>query len=153
MCGGGAELSEKQLSALQQVLAGTHATIWAYGEIGAKVSEAYLSAVVAADNRHRAMRGTIEDVVRALGGEPVPSEPGYTLPTLLTDDGSALQLAAQLEDSMCRQWRYCIGEAGPADPEFRTLCLDGLTGSASAALAWRRLLDPGALPPAFPGLP
>jgi hypothetical protein len=145
-------VSEQQLAALQEVLASEHATIWAYGEIGARVSDAYLQAVTDADNRHRAMRGTIEDSIRGLGGDPVPSESAYSLPTLLTDDSSALALAASLEESMAQQWRYCIGAEGPADAPFRQLCLDGLDSSARAALAWRSELDPAALPPAFPGM-
>lgn len=143
----------QQLDALGQVLASEHATIWAYGEIGAKVSADLLARVTAADNRHRAMRGTIEDLIRSLGGEPVPSEPGYSLPTLLTDDASALGLAVQLEDAMAQQWRYCIGAEGPVDAVFRQLCLDGLGSAASASLGWRRALDPTALPQAFPGMP
>lgn len=145
-------MSEQQLGALQNVLASEHATIWAYGVIGSRISAGYLPAVTDADNRHRAMRGAIEDAVRALGGEPVPSKPGYSLPTLLTDDTSALNLAAALEESMAQQWRYCIGAQGPTDPAFRELCVDGLRSTASAALAWRRQLDPTALPPAFPGI-
>lgn len=146
-------MSEQQLTALQQVLASQHATIWGYGEIGATVSAAFLHAVTDADNRHRTMRGTIEDMIRSLGGAPVPSQPGYSLPTLLTDDASALGLAADLEDSMAQQWRHCIGADGPIDTTFRQLCLDGLGSTASEALAWRRALDPTALPPAFPGMP
>lgn len=145
-------MSAQQLAALQGVLASVHATIWAYGEIGAHVSEEQLPAVTAADTRHRAWRGTIEDAVRALGGDPVASKPGYSLPTLLTDDASAVALAASLEESMTEQWRYCIGADGPVDESFRQLCVDGLSDAASAALRWRRTIDAAALPPALPGL-
>lgn len=145
-------MSEQQLQALQDVLASEHATIWAYGAIGARISAGYLPAVTDADNRHRAMRGAIEEVIRALGGEPVPTKPGYSLPTLLTDDASSLSLAASLEESMAQQWRYCIGADGPIAQPLRQLCLDGLRITASSALAWRQELDPAALPPAFPGM-
>lgn len=145
-------MSEHQLAALHQVLAAEHATIWGYGVVGAKVSQLYLPKVIEADHRHRSIRATIEDAVRSLGGEPVPSKPGYALPTLLTDDASALTFAAQLEESMSRQWRHGIGTAGPIDVTFRQLCLDGLDSAAGGALTWRRLLDPTALPQAFPGI-
>lgn len=138
-----------ELDALQQALGATHTVIWAYGHIGAVVTDARLSAVHAADQQHRAERGTLEDAIRERGGEPVPTEAAYQL-DVPQDEPNALMLAAELEDSMAQQWRYAAVLARTED--LRGLCLQRLQSSAAAALAWRRILDPHATPSAFPGL-
>lgn len=138
-----------ELDALQQALGATHTVIWAYGLIGAVVSDARLSAVHSADQGHRTERGALEDAIRERGGEPVPAEAAYQL-EVPQDESSALKLAAELEDAMAQQWRYAAVLARSA--ELRTLCLQRLQSSAAAALAWRRAIDPHATPSAFPGL-
>lgn len=137
------------VAALQQALAGEHSVIWAYGDIGAAVSDAHLAAVQAADEAHRAHRGQLEDLIRALGQEPVPSEPAYTLPAPVSDDASALTLAAALEDSMAAQWRHCCGRVD--SPQLRAFCVDALATAATAALRWRQTAGAGVTVPAFPG--
>ena len=136
--------------ALQDALAAQHATIWAYGEIGAAVGDDHLAAVDAADAANRARRQGLEDIVRSLGQEPVASLPGYQLPAPVTDDVSALTLAASLEDAMAAQWRHCTGRVSTAS--VRTFCIDALTETTIAALRWRQLAGSPALPPAFPGM-
>lgn len=139
------------VKALQQALAGEHATIWAYGAIGAHASDDHLGAVGAADNAHRAQRGALEELIRSLGQEPEPSKPGYTLPSPVTDDATAVALAATLEDAMGTHWRYCCGRVSSAP--IRTFCVDALITSTTAALQWRRLAgDAAAVAPALPGL-
>ncbi|WP_134323126.1 ferritin-like domain-containing protein [Cumulibacter soli] len=145
-------MTEQQVQALQQVLANQHAAIWAYGEIGATVSQEYLKPITSRDNAQRAMRTKIEDLLRALNGEPVPAQAGYRVPGLLSDDESALAFAADVEESLTQQWRFCIGTDGEPDATFRQLCLDGMLDTASAAGRWRRELDPEALPPSLPGM-
>lgn len=138
------------VSALQDALAGVHATIWAYGEIGATVSDQHLAAVAAADNAYRGLRGQLEDVVRGLGDQPVASQPGYTLPMPVADDLSALHAAAALEDAMCAHWRYCSGRVDAVP--IRTFCIDALTSAAGAAVRWRQTAGVPLSVPAFPGL-
>ncbi|WP_153505198.1 DUF4439 domain-containing protein [Cumulibacter manganitolerans] len=138
-------------ASLQAALAAQHATIWAYGEIGAAVGEAHRAAVEDADATNRTRRQALEDILRSLGQDPAPSEPGYTLPAPVTDDASALALAARLEDAMAQQWRHCCGRVGST--AVRTFCVDALAATTVAALRWRQAAGGVALPPAFPGMP
>lgn len=138
------------VSALQDALAGIHATIWAYGEIGATVSDLHVPTVAASDTAYRGLRAQLEDIVRELGEPPVAAQPGYTLPMPVEDDVSAFHAAAALEDSMCAQWRYCCGRVD-ATP-IRTFCVDALTSATAAALRWRQATGVPFSVPAFPGL-
>lgn len=138
------------VSALQGALASIHATIWAYGEIGATVSDTHLATVAAADSAYRGLRGQLEDLIRGLGAEPVASEPGYSLPMPVADDPSALHAAAALEDGMCAQWRYCCGRVDSAP--LRTFCVDALVNATGAAVRWRQAAGVPLSVPAFPGL-
>lgn len=138
-----------ELDALQHVLDASHAVIWAYGHIGAVVTESRLDSVHSADQRHRTDRAALEDAIRARGGAPLPAQAAYQL-DVPQDEPGALLLAAELEESMAQQWRFATVLAESTD--LRKLCLQQLRTSAAAALAWRRIIDPHAAPSAFPGL-
>lgn len=138
------------VQALQEALESEHAIIWAYGVIGAVVSDPQIPAVTAADTRHRTRRGELEAIIRGLGQEPAPSQPAYTLPSPVTDEASALSAAAHLEEAAAKQWRYCTGRVSTEGT--RAFCVDALIESTGAMLSWRAAAGEGVSVPAFPGL-
>lgn len=136
--------------ALQKALAAEHAVIWAYGEVGAAVGPDLIAAVTAADQRHRERRHDIEQLLIAKAQEPVAGKPAYSLPSPITDQAAAIEVAAQLEDAMCAQWRYCLGRFD--SPDLRQTFSGYLTEAAVAAYQWRRLTSGvAAATVAFPG--
>jgi hypothetical protein len=131
--------------ALQEVLAGEHAAVYAYGVVGGVVDAGSVAArlTLEAYDLHRARRDRAEEEVRALGDEPVPAEPGYALPGPVTASGGADRLARQVEDRCAVLYAALVAAA---NGDLRREAAGWLEDAATRALAW------GAPPTAFPGV-
>lgn len=70
-----------ELTPLQSAVAGEHAALWVLGVIGAQAPDesALHERVTTAYRTHRTQRDHLVARITALGGTPVPAEPGYTL--------------------------------------------------------------------------
>ncbi|MBB5789891.1 ferritin-like domain-containing protein [Jiangella mangrovi] len=131
------------LDATQAALAGEHACVYGYGVVGAHLPDggpAALSALAA----HRERRDALTALIRAAGEDPVAAEPGYALPSPVTDEASARALAVLLEERLGGLYADLVGAAD--SPELRELAARGVVSVAVQALAW------GGAPAAFPGL-
>jgi ABC-type amino acid transport substrate-binding protein len=130
------------VAAVQHVLAGEHAAVWAYGVLGAHLPRSRQPRVLAALDRHRALRDALIARVRAAGAVPVAAEPAYAVPFAVTATG-APRLAAQVEDRLAGLY-VALVEAS-AEPDLRRL------GAAAAQECAVRAVQWGAALQAFPG--
>lgn len=140
----GAALPGPALAALQAVLAGEHAVVWAYGTLGPRAGEAEdvaFSQLVA----HTTSRDRLRALVVQAGATPVAAEPAYALPVDPTDPGSAAQVAAIVEERLAAVYADLVAATSRGD--LRSLAVDGVRTSAAGTARWR-----GSAPP-LPGLP
>lgn len=114
----------------QQVLAGEHAAIWAYGLVGATAQLAPTGD--AALRTHRARRTRCSDEVLALGGQPVTSAPAYDV-ARPANEADARTLAADLEQG-CAVGYAAL--AGADDRRARLVAARWLRESAIDAWQW-----------------
>lgn len=133
------------VGALQHVLAGEHAAVYAYAVVGGVLGPGTATARLSGDayDVHGARRDRVDALLRALDVEPPPAEPGYALPAPVTSPGDAALLARRVEDR-CAVLYAALVAATTADQ--RALAVAWLEDAATRALAW------GAPPTAFPGV-
>jgi hypothetical protein len=133
------------VGALQDVLAGEHAAVYAYSVVGGVLDPGSGSGQLARDayDEHRARRDRADELLRALDVEPLPAEPGYALPAPVASPGDAAVLARRVEDR-CAVLYAALVAATTADQ--RELAAAWLEDAATRALVW------GAPPTAFPGV-
>ncbi|MFD7438953.1 ferritin-like domain-containing protein [Streptomyces sp. NPDC059861] len=117
------EAKDGELRALQAALAAEHAAVYGYGVVGGTIGKARRTEARTAYDAHRARRDTLVRQVRALGAEPVAAAAGYALPFQVTDQETAVRLAAELEERVAGVYSDLVRAAG-----------DGLRGTAAAAL-------------------
>lgn len=132
-----------EVEAAQAALAGEHACVYGYGVLGAHLPDD-APAARAALATHRARRDQLTALIAAAGAEPVAAEPGYALPSPVTDEASALALGVLLEERLGALYADLAGAA--TTPELRELAVRGVVAVTVQALAW------GGAPTAFPGL-
>jgi hypothetical protein len=131
--------------ALQDVLAGEHAAVYAYAVVGGVVDSGGVAAgsALEAYEVHRARRDRAEAEVRVLGADPVSAEPGYALGGPVTASGGVDRLARQVEDRCAVLYAALVAAA---TDDLRREAAGWLEDAATRALAW------GAPPAALPGV-
>lgn len=141
---------DSTLRGLQVALAAEHAVIWGYGLVGGQIGDDHRDEVRRADLAHRARRDATIAMIHARGGDPVGSEPAYDAPFPVTDERSALRLAAHLEEGAAKAWHYSLGST--TDRSVRGTAVGALTDAAVRATRWRAVLTPANPTIAFPGV-
>jgi hypothetical protein len=131
------------IDAAQAALAGEHACVYGYGVAGAHLPDGAESAH-AALAAHRARRDALTALIRSEGADPVAAEPGYALPSPVTNEASAAALAVLLEERLGALYADLVGAA--TSPELREFAVRGVVAATVQALAW------GGSAAAFPGL-
>ncbi|MCU1677648.1 MAG: hypothetical protein JWM93_2406 [Frankiales bacterium] len=133
---------------LNAALAVEHATVYAYGVVGAHTSGASRSLAEAGFAAHRAWRERLDGLVRDAGGTPVTADAAYQIERPVTGTASAIALATTLEDGCCVAYERLViaADEGP----LRTTAATALVECATRAARWR-LLAGSTLPVAFPG--
>lgn len=131
------------VDAAQAALAGEHACVYGYGVVGAHLPDG-AEAAHAALTAHRSRRDALTALIRAADADPVAAEPGYALPSPVTDEATARALAVLLEERLGPLYADLVGAAD--SPELREFGARGVVTAAVQALAW------GGSPTAFPGL-
>jgi len=126
-----------------------HAAIFAYGVLGAHLDSAQQSFATAADAAHRARRDAVIQRLTARDATPPPAEPAYALPAPVTDQGSALRLAIQIEERAAAVWREALPDTSGDD---RRLALDALVDCAVRATEARTLAGVNPVTVPFPGM-
>jgi len=133
------------VAALQAMLAGEHAAVYAYGVLGGRLLTVPAMQLLASDGylQHRARRDDVVAMVRTAGAEPVAAEVGYGLPGPVNDAVQARALARQVEDR-CSVLYADVVAASTGD--VRRYAIAALVDAATRALGW------GAEATALPGV-
>jgi hypothetical protein len=135
---------EASLIAAQQVLAGEHAAVYAYGVLGGRdTSEADRAArdyLV-----HRARRDAVTAALRVVGEEPVAAEPAYELPGQVGSVASVRRVGQLVEDRCSVLYAAFVAAAAASSPDRE----QAVTALGDAAV---RLLDWGGRASALPGV-
>jgi hypothetical protein len=136
------------LDALQAALAEEHATLWTYGVLGARTSQAtsptLYDAVTAAYRRHRSRRDQLRLMVRDAGGEPVAAAVTYEIEGALVRAPQVQRAAAGLEAAGVETLLALVGQSSG---EVRDWALTEATWSA----VWQ--LELGGTAQTWPGAP
>lgn len=131
------------VDALQQVLAGEHAVVWAYGTLGPRLADPARALTLLVQHQQR--RDAVRAQLVGAGAQPVVAEPAYDLPIDPLDPASASELAALVEERLAAVYGDLV--AASDDPDLRTQAVTGLVESAVRARSWAPIAT------TFPGLP
>lgn len=128
--------------AAQAALAGEHACVYGYGVVGANLEndESALEAL----GTHRSRRDTLAGLIRSAGAEPEAAATTYALPSPVTGEASATNLAAQMEQRLTSLYADLVGAADT--DELREFAAQALIDATVTGTGW------GADGGAFPGL-
>jgi hypothetical protein len=132
-----------ELKALQAALRAEHAAVYGYGVVGGRISGERKDEVRAVYDAHRARRDELARAVRDLGGRPVAADPAYALPFPVTDTGSAVRLAVELEEGVAGVYSDLVRAV---EGVRRRTAAEALREAAVRAVRWRGSSV------AFPGL-
>jgi hypothetical protein len=131
--------------ALQSVLAGEHAAVYAYGVVGAQLAAASdVRAARQAFALHQARRDHVAALISQAGGTPVGTLAGYDLGGPVTTHDAARALAARVEASTTGPYADLVAASSGA---LRNAAAGWLVDASVRAVHW------GGLPVPFPGLP
>ena len=130
--------------ALQDMLAGEHAAVYAYGVLGGRLAPgtALQRQATQAYVEHRGRRDATIALVVAAGAEPVAAEPAYALPTV--DTAAQAAAVGRLVEDRCSVLYAQVVAASYA--RRRAFAIGALIDAATRGLAW------GAAPVALPGV-
>jgi hypothetical protein len=133
------------VTTLTDALTGEHAAIYGYGVLGAHLTGPALDQARAAEAAHRDRRDALFLKLAAADQSAPAAAPAYTLPFAVTDAGTAVTLATQIEERAGAVWRATL--AGVTGSQ-RGFALDSLTDCALRAARWRRVAGqvPGTVP-------
>lgn len=136
--------------AFATALSAEHAAIFGYGVVGAHLDQATQKAAREAETAHRNRRDDLLLRLSAANATAPPAAAGYTLPFPVTDQDSAMKLAASLEEGTARAWRAAVGAASGDE---RKLALQALTDCAVRATNWKKTAGLSPILAPFPGAP
>lgn len=136
------------LQALQDTLAAEHAAVYVYAVVGGRLSaSAYPTDSRSVDDAyevHRVRRDELRGVIAGLGHTPVAPAPAYRVPARRRAPGPLLSVARTTEERCAAVYAQLVAASTGAR---RRWAVEALTDSAV------RVLDFGARPSAYPGLP
>lgn len=134
---------------LVALLEAEHASVYAYGVVGARLDERTRELALQAFDAHRTRRSALTARLQALGVVPPSSLPAYDV--VADTAPAALRLAVQVEVGNGVLWRDLVTTT--EDPALRSLGVQSLTDTAVRAARWRRLAGIRPATEAFPGKP
>ena len=132
---------------LAELLEATHAAVYGYGVLGARLDDRTRRLALLAFDGHRARRDQLAARLRERGGDPEPAPAAYDVTVRSPEE--ALELAVRLEEGLAVRWRDLVG--GTDDRQLRELALAGLQEAAVRAVQWRREAGTSPATVAFPG--
>ena len=115
-------------AALQSVLAGENACVYAYGLIGAQLADSGRTLARQFLAEHTISRDRVRQRLLDLSGQPQPAAAAYDPPFPITGKAAAVRLAALVEDRLALVWADLVASARAAQN-------DELTTAAAAAVA------------------
>lgn len=143
----GASDAAPAVEALQTVLAGEHAAVFVYGDLGARASRAserpLYDALTAAYAVHRRRRDDTMAALVALKAEPVAAEAAYDLPLDPVSPDVLRRRARELEAACARTYAYAVARTSG---DARARAVQALLDAAVREVGF------GAAPDRLPGL-
>jgi len=138
-------LAPDALAALQGALAAEQAAVWAYGLVAAYARD---QAAMIAEARSGHLLRRDATTARLIQGGAAAPEPAaaYQVSVAVTDPGTALTLAQDIETDAAAAWRVVIGSTD--DAELRGFALAGLSDAAVRLAMWKQVA--GATPTTIP---
>jgi hypothetical protein len=134
-------------ASLQAALAGENACVYAYGLIGAFLSDTLEERARECLDAHQASRDRVRARLLELQAQPTPAAAAYTPPFPVTDRASAIRLAALVEDRLALVWSDVVASAHAAGDETATkVAVAEVAASAVRSTRWSGKTA------AFPGL-
>jgi hypothetical protein len=131
--------------ALQAALAGEHATVYAYGVVGARLQgRPDERQAQSGYDAHRQRRATITRMLTDAGATPTPAAAAYDLGGSVSTPAAARTLAAQVESRAAATYADVVAAGSDATRQSAALWL---ADAAVRATGW------SAQPATFPGLP
>lgn len=134
---------------LEALLAATHAAVYGYAVLGARLDDATRPMALRAHDAARARRDVLAARLRERGARPAPPLPAYDVEV----DGpqEALALAVRLEEGLGVRWLDLV--EGTDDVDLRRLAVGGLQQTAVRAAQWRARAGSAPVTVALPGSP
>ncbi len=131
--------------AVQQMLAGEHAAVYAYGVLGGRLAPDTALQVAANDAylTHRTRRDDLVALLRSQGAAPVAAEAGYALPQPVDTPAQARAVARRVEDRCSVLYAQVVAST---TGRIRAYAIDALINAATRGMAW------GATSVPLPGL-
>jgi hypothetical protein len=123
------------LAALQAALAAEQATVWGYGVAGSVLRGVDRGYATAALEAHTLLRDRLMTMISGLGATPVAALPAYRLPQPVTDQATARQLAAHLEEGGAGALWDLIAASTP-NSDTRSFAIGQLARAALRATYW-----------------
>lgn len=139
--------ADRDRELLAVLLEATHAAVYGYAVLGARLDPEQRQAARLAFDGHRARRDQLAARLRERGATPAPALPAYDV--RVDGPDAARALAVRLEEGLAVRWRDLV--AGTDDEALRRLAVTGLQEAAVRAAQWRRLAGSGAVTVALPG--
>jgi Domain of unknown function (DUF4439) len=131
------------VSGLQAALAAEHAASYGYPVAGAHLTGGRQAAAERDWTAHNLARDTLAAMISARGATPVAAQAFYRLPFAVGDAGTAMALAAYLEEGVTRAY---LGLVAVPDERLRNFGALAMQVCAKRAAFWRGRTQ------AFPGL-
>ncbi len=133
-------------ASLRDLLATEHQALYAYGVLGARLTDPERTHALSALHGHQAARDALTGLLRARGGAVPATAAAYEVE--VGSRAEALALAARVETDLGVRWRDLVGLTD--DAPLRRIAVQQLSDTAVRATSWRRLAG---LPPtvALPG--
>lgn len=135
------------LEVLVGLVEAEHGAVWAYGLLGARLSEDALEQARAAHDAHRRSRDVLVTEVQSRGAALPAPAPAYDVH--VADPAAALALAVRVEDDLAARWHDLV--AASAEPTLRRIGVAGLRDCAVRAARWRSLAGARPFTQPFPG--
>ena len=132
---------------LSALLEASHAVVFGYGALGARLDDARRRTAALALDATRSRRDSLAARLRERGTTPPAARAAYDVE--VPDAAAALALAVRLEEGMAVRWRDLV--AGTDDLALRRLGLAGLQETAVRAATWRSLAGTAPVTVALPG--
>jgi hypothetical protein len=111
-----------------------HAAIYAYGVLGARLSDTDRRTALTAYDSHRARRDQVIAALQAAGRTAPAPLPAYDV--AVATPASALALAVRIEAGLSLRWRDLISDTD--ERSLRQLAVAGLQETAVRAAQWRK---------------
>ena len=127
--------------ALARLVADTHAAVYGYGVVTARVPPGARAAATASWQAHRAMRDRATDALGRAGGRAPAASPGYDV-GVVDGPSTAAGLAVRVENAMTTRLLATLAQVSPS---LRTELATEVVATVRRAQAW------GGQVPALPG--